>query len=127
MDKASIELFQTLLPHAHIALQIHAKLQAENIRSRFAELTLSTMSMAVFLVSAGGRVQYMNQLALTRIERRDGLLLKRAALTASNPNENAELKLLIKGAISVGVTKTHAVPGGAMTRQRSDLEQWCCR
>jgi DNA-binding CsgD family transcriptional regulator len=123
MDKASIELFQTLLPHAHIALQIRAKLQTENIRNRFAELTLNTMSMAVFLVSAGGRVQYMNQLAVTCIERRDGLLLKRGVLTASNPNENAELNLAITGAVSVGMTKSHTAPGGALAVTRATAQR----
>jgi DNA-binding CsgD family transcriptional regulator len=121
MDKASIALLQILLPHAHIALQIHARLRAENIHNRFAELTLNAMSAAVFLVNAAGQVQYMNQLAVSCIEKRDGLLLKGAVLTASNTNEDAKLKLIILGAVSVGMTTTHTVPGGALTisRQRS--------
>jgi DNA-binding CsgD family transcriptional regulator len=121
MDNASIALLQMLLPHAHIALQIHAKLRAENIHNRFAELTLHTMSAAVFLVSAGGQVQYMNQLAVSCIEKKDGLLLKGALLTASNPTENAKLKLFILGVVSVRTNGTQNAPGGALsiTRQRS--------
>ena len=123
MDNASIALLQMLLPHAHVALQIHAKLQAENLHDRFAELTLQTMSAAVFLVSAGGHVQYMNQLAASCIEKRDGLLLKSAVLTASNTNEDAKLKLIILAAASVSMTTSHTVPGGALTVSRQSSQR----
>ena len=122
MDNASVALLQILLPHAHIALQIHAKLRAENIHNRFAELTLNAMSSAVFLVSAGGHVQYMNQLAVSCIEKRDGLLLKGAILTASNPTENAKLKLFILGAVSVRTNGTQNAPGGALSITRQSVQ-----
>jgi DNA-binding CsgD family transcriptional regulator len=118
MDTASIHLLQTLLPHVQTALRLRTKVTASNISTLFSETALDAMSIAAFLVTSTGRVQHMNKLAVTHLQRGDGLHLNGSRLAATDPCENAQMEFLFSGATGRGMNGLDATPGGAMKVSR---------
>jgi DNA-binding CsgD family transcriptional regulator/PAS domain-containing protein len=128
MDDASIAFLGMLLPHVQAALTIRRNLLSASIQSQFADLALEANSVAVFLVSAAGRVVHMNGLAAAFVQKADGLRLEGALLAARNPTEDARLKLFIAGAASTSGKRTLSAPGGALSvsRQRAKCPLQVC-
>ncbi len=119
MDEACISLLQMLLPHAHTAVKIRARLQASKVQEHFHELALESLAIAAILVSAAGRVIHMNRRAAAILQRADGLRLHRATLAARSHKDSGQLSSLIAEAATATRTGTRtaskAAPGGALT------------
>jgi DNA-binding CsgD family transcriptional regulator len=124
MDRDSMELLRTLLPHASTALRMRTRLQVADVHGRFAEMALDAISAATFMVDAGGRVLDMNKLAATLVQRADGLRVERGALTASTSAESIQLRSFIAGAALAGGKGTHtSPPGGALNVSRQGRQR----
>lgn len=120
MAETSIAILQMLLPHVHTTLKLRSALETAEIRGYFAELTLESISLAAFLVSASSKVLQMNKKAATLVQKADGLYLKRTHLAVRHSVEDEQLRLLIRCAALTGSRLSH-VPGGAclVSRQKS--------
>jgi DNA-binding CsgD family transcriptional regulator len=117
MEEESIAILRTILPHANIALQLRARLQAIEIQSPFTEMAMDSMSIAAFLVSASGYVHHWNKLAEAFVQRADGLRLDGTILTAMNSSENARLRTFVSAAAR-GNNGKAVIPGGALNISR---------
>lgn len=122
MDEASMALLEMLLPHAHTAIKIRARLQAAKVQEHFYELTLESLAIAAILVSSAGKVIHMNRRAAAIVQRADGLRLHGSTLAALNLNDGGRLSSMIAEAATVrrnGTrTASKAAPGGALTLNR---------
>jgi DNA-binding CsgD family transcriptional regulator len=122
MEEASIALLQTILPHAHIALQTRSRLEASVSLGHFADMALDAITMAVFLVTSTGRIRHMNKLAATHLLRPNGLRLDSGRLAATDPGEDAQIEFLISQAAGTHSNSPKAAPGGAMKISRRDTQ-----
>jgi DNA-binding CsgD family transcriptional regulator len=98
--ETDLKILELLTPHVQRAFKLH--LQFSELRSRSAgfESALNTISTAVFLFDAGGKVVYMNCSAAALVAERDGLTAMRDGLKAEQQTESALLTKAIQGAAS---------------------------
>jgi DNA-binding CsgD family transcriptional regulator len=98
--ETDLKILELLTPHVQRAFKLH--LQFSELRSRSAgfESALNTISTAVFLFDAGGKVIYMNRGAAALVAERDGLTAMRDGLKAEQQTESALLTKAIQGAAS---------------------------
>jgi DNA-binding CsgD family transcriptional regulator len=122
MDEACISLLEMLLPHAHTAIKIRARLQAAKVQEHFHELALESLAIAAILVSAAGKVIHMNRPAAAIVQRADGLRLHGSTLAALSLKDSGCLSSLIAEAAAARRNGTRtastAAPGGALTLNR---------
>lgn len=95
MEREELRLLESLLPHAHTALRVRRELEAAQARSLMAELALETMTAAVFLVAANGRVVHMNRLGSELVDRGDGLRLEGTLLAAHGAEATERMRAII--------------------------------
>lgn len=119
MDEAAISLLEMLLPHAHTAIKIRARLRAAKVQEHFHELALESLAIAAILVSAAGKVIHMNRRAAAIVQRADGLRLQGSTLAALSLDDSGRLSSLILEAAAArrnGTrTAANSAPGGALT------------
>lgn len=91
-------LIGALIPHLQRGLRMHLHLAASQSRNRALEAVLHGLSAPVLLVTAEGRVLFMNSAAERLIRASDGLLVEGGELRALLPNDTKSLCTLIAGA-----------------------------
>lgn len=96
--EAEENLMRALLPHLQRGLRMHLHLARSQSRGRALEAVLHGLSAPVILVTAEGRVLFMNSAAERMIRASDGLLVESGELHALLPNDTKSLRTLIAGA-----------------------------
>ena len=121
MEDSSIELLETLLPHAQLALQMRRRLAASDALGHFAEMALDAIQIPVLLVGSTGNIRHMSKTAAAILHKADGLISSGATLAAAESGEDERLRHLIAKAASANKSQDASSSGGAMmiTRYQS--------
>lgn len=109
--EAAERLMAALLPHLQRGLKIHLNLAASHSRNRALEAVLHGLSAPVLLVTAEGRVLFMNSAAEWLIGASDGLLVEAGELRALLPDDTKALRMLIAGAAQTSARESRKSGG----------------
>lgn len=116
-DEEDFALMAALMPHLQRALRMHMHLSTSQARGQALENVLNGLSTAVLLVTAEGRILFMNPAAERLIRASDGLRVEKGELHALLSAETKPLRTLIAEAalISCG---PHRNSGGVVRISR---------
>jgi DNA-binding CsgD family transcriptional regulator len=101
-DAEAIALLAILEPHVKRALALHKTLQTARMEGALLRQSLETVDLAIISVDGNGEVLNITQAARNILDARDGLVLERKHVQASNSAEHARLSDLMSGAVSTG-------------------------
>jgi len=99
-DKREVQLMRRLAPHICRSLAISDVLNQRSIKARALEATLNTLSTAVYLTRADGRVSYMNAAAERQIRSGNALRIIGNRLVPVNHEAQTAMTAAIAGAIA---------------------------
>ena len=108
------ELLNLLLPHIQNTLRIQQALGVFQDRAQIADAILDASTTASFLLSASGRLLYMNKAGATLCSDRDGVMERNGHLVPARPERRTEWAAQVSAASS---SRRH--PGGALMLARS--------
>jgi DNA-binding CsgD family transcriptional regulator len=115
--KHEAALMSAIAPHAVRAVQITRRLAGAEHQPDAIEDVLNRLSVGLLLLSARGRVLFINQAARAIIAQRDGVELQRGEVTAHRREEAVAVNHMIAGATHTSVGEgLHA--GGAIRISR---------
>jgi len=112
-----VVFLDALFPHLQRALQVHARLSESTLRHRELEEALAGLSVGVLLVTAGGKVLFMNPVAHAIIAKKAGLAIDATGLKALRPDDTSRLRALLGGAANTAARRGLR-SGGIMTVAR---------
>jgi DNA-binding CsgD family transcriptional regulator/PAS domain-containing protein len=118
-DREHRLLLQTITPHLQSALAIRRRFLALESKVSDLETALDQLGTALVLLDEDARPILVNRAARQIFDRRDGLYLSTARLSAQRSSENGRLREIVAKAISAGRSKS-AEHGGAMLVSRAD-------
>ncbi len=103
-----------LVPHLRRALQVHMRMAEGALRKRELLETLAGLSVGIFLVSAHGKVLFMNAAAGSFVAKGGALAIDAAGLRAIRSDDTAKLRALIGGAAQT--SRRRALSSGGVLR-----------
>jgi DNA-binding CsgD family transcriptional regulator len=105
-----VTVLNALMPHLQRALQVHRRLsRAESVSEGLAEVVNHT-DHGVVLLSANGRVKFVNSVADRMLAARDGLLLDCGELRTTSETSTRELRKAIYAATTMNVSSRACPP-----------------
>jgi DNA-binding CsgD family transcriptional regulator/PAS domain-containing protein len=108
-----------LVPHLQRALQVSTRMAESKLRHRELQEMLAGLSVGVLLVTAHGKVLFMNPVAHSIIVKNAGLVIDATGLRALRPDDTSRLRALIGGAANTSARRG-VQSGGSMGVARSN-------
>lgn len=105
---------RALTGHLVQAVRIQAKLEVALCHERAQAEVMDRLPLGVFLLDARGRVVGMNAAARKIVEQRDGLILDRGVLVATETRADVALQTMIFGAGAAGSGRNLTLGGSCM-------------
>lgn len=121
--RGEVGLLRRLMPHLQRAFQVHERLGAVAQARAAAEGVIDKMPFGVILLDASARPVMINRAAHEILDRRDGLMLRGAILTASTVPQTAELRRVIAQTLSICRGDLPELSGGAFVIRRPSLKR----
>lgn len=112
-------LIRALVPHLQRGLKMHQHLATSEAHGKALEAVLNGLSAPVLLVTAYGKVLFMNAAAERLVGAEDGLLVEAGQLRAVRPNDTRSLFKLL-GAAAETSAKKGRNSGGTLKVSRND-------
>jgi DNA-binding CsgD family transcriptional regulator len=99
------------------ALQVQARVAESRLRHRELQEALAGLAVGVLLVTARGKVLFMNPAAHSIVDKKAGLSIDGTGLRALRPDDTSRLRALIGGAASTSARRGLQA-GGSMSISR---------
>lgn len=115
---SDVALLNALMPHLQRGLMMYRKLAASQARGRALQAILENVSTPVLLITAAGKVMFLNAAAERLITAADGLTIESGILQTSAPHETNLLRALVSGAANTSSGRGQA-SGGTLSVSRS--------
>jgi DNA-binding CsgD family transcriptional regulator/PAS domain-containing protein len=110
--KQETALLQLLMPHLQRAIQLHRRLATAEAERNSSLEALEHLAAGVILTKANGQVLFRNRAARQIVDRKDGLHIGSAGLSAASSRETKELrKLTAEAGLIVSGLPTHESRG----------------
>ncbi len=97
-DESDFSLVRALLPHLQRGIRMYLQLSTSRARGQAFEAVLNSLPTPVILVSAEGRIVFVNAAAERHIRAADGLVVEAGELRALRSDDTKSLRMLIGGA-----------------------------
>jgi DNA-binding CsgD family transcriptional regulator/PAS domain-containing protein len=111
--KPETELLRLLIPHLQRAMQLHRRLATAEAERNSSLQALEHLASGVILTNANGQVLFLNRAARQIVDRKDGLQVGLAGLSAASSRDTTELRKLI--AEAAGIVSGMPVAGSRAT------------
>lgn len=118
-DEDDFALVRSLVPHLQRGLKMHQHLAASTAHGQSLEAVLNGLSAPVFLVTAYGKVLFMNAAAERLVGCKDGLLVDAGQLRALHSNDTRLLARLMGSAAETSARRGRR-SGGTLKVSRTD-------
>lgn len=112
-------LVRALMPHLQRGLKMHQHLATSKPHGKALQAVLNGLSTPVLLVTAFGKVLFMNTAAERLVSTQDGLLVEAGQLRALRPNDTRSLSNLLGSAAETSAKKGRK-SGGTLKVSRTD-------
>ena len=109
--------FKRLMPHLQRAARLHSQIGGLWRQNQILEAALDRLTFGVLITDGAGRVLLLNRAAEEMAAARDGLLLRGGRLEIAKPEEAAELRRHIAGAVDTA-GRRGAEGGGSLCISR---------
>ena len=110
----ALDLTRLLMPHLRRALNLHRRLGALETGTRWQEDILDRLPTGTVMISAAGRMLFLNAYARRVITQGDGLKCGPEGLVAQRPSDTQRLQQLVRGAIDT--TLGRGIEAGGVMR-----------
>jgi DNA-binding CsgD family transcriptional regulator/PAS domain-containing protein len=117
-DERHFDALRSLSPHLRVALGMRRRLVALESRVTDLENALDQLETALVIFDSAANPVFVNRAARQLFERKCGIEITKARVTAQNPGENTRLQAILARAIAAG-TRGGREFGGAMLVSRA--------